>query len=360
MLRRRRLQAPVNGSTLVTPLERAGDAWDRLVATSMVRRGGNQLLVMDGPGARAGVAAVWPLSQVLAAALDLEQAAPGRSAPARVDDLAGTVELYRRGDGYAPYPASGERYYDDNAWLGLDFVQAHHQDHGPEAADSVWLHKAKRTFDLVAAGQDPDGGVRWVEGGGSRNTCSTAPAIALALRLHRITGSERFRAFAERSDEWLWATLARPDGLFADHVEADGGVDDTAWAYNQGTPVGADVLWFRVTGDHRRLARATRLAGDALDFYAVDDRLWGQPPAFVSVFFRNLLTLHAAEAQPRVVAELDRYLERVWHDGRDPGTGRFVAGGIGHYDDGGTLDHAALVQLFALQAFDRSWLAEVS
>jgi hypothetical protein len=66
------------------------------------------------------------------------------------------------------------------------------------------------------------------------------------------------------------------------------------------------------------------------------------------------------EPQPRVLAELDRYLERVWREARDVRTGRFTTGGIGHYDDGGTVDHAGLVQLFALQAFPREWLSDVS
>jgi len=359
MLRRRFPDPPADGAAIQAPRDRARAAWDQLVASSMMRRGGNQLLVMGGPGRRAGIAAVWPMSQVLAAALDLERLDPDAMGSAPVADLAETVELYRRGDGYAPYPASGERYFDDNAWLGLDFVQAH-VFQGEGAPDSLWLHKAKRTFEFVAEGQDPDGGIRWVEGGESRNTCATAPGIALALRLHLLTGIDRFRSFAARSDLWLWDTLARPDGLFADHVDPDGRVEGTVWAYNQGSPVGADVVWFRVTGDRGYLERAARLTGVALDFFAVEDRLWHQPPAFVAVFFRNLLTLHAEVEQPRVVAELDRYLERVWREGRDPRTGRFVAGGIGHYDDGGTLDHAAVVQLFALQAFDRAWFSDVS
>ena len=78
MLRRRSLEPPVDAAAIVAPADRAADAWRQLVTTSMLRRGGNQLLVMDGPGRHAGIAAVWPLSQVLAAALDLERLDPGR------------------------------------------------------------------------------------------------------------------------------------------------------------------------------------------------------------------------------------------------------------------------------------------
>jgi len=360
--------APVDvpdGRSIVDPEARARDAWRILHDTSMVRRGGRQLLVMDGPGRQSGVAAVWPMSQVVAAALDLARLDIDGSHgdAAVVDDLGATLERYRWGDGYAPYPGGQERYFDDNAWVGLDFMQAHGQLEG-RPVDSLWLHKAKRTFGVVVAGQDDDGGVRWKEGPvgqpGSRNTCSTAPAIELALRLHAVTGTERYGHVAERADAWLWRELASPAGLLWDHVDAGGTVERTVWSYNQGAAIGADVLWWRLTGDGARLDRATATAASALDHFATGDLWWRQPPAFNAIFFRNLLSLHAAQPQPRGLAELDRYLERVWREARDPVSGRFTGGGIGHYDDGGSLDHAALVQLFALQAFPVEWLPEVS
>ena len=372
---------------LTDPARRASWIWDRLVSTSMVRRGGNQVLVMDGPGRHAPVAAVWPLSQVLAAALDIDRLARldadrrdrdgldrldserpdtdrrSGSGSVSVDDLAATLELYRRGDGYATHPGAGERYFDDNAWVGLDAVQAHRQLH-PGQPDSLWLHKAKRTFGVLVTGQDADGGVRWKEVApgrpASRNTCSTAPTIELALALHELTGSSEALAVAERADGWLRRTLESPEGLFWDHVEADGQVEPTFWSYNQGTPVGAEVRWWRVTGDRAHLDRASALAQAALAHFAAGDRLWRQPPAFNAIFFRNLAQLHAADPQPAVVAALDQYLERVWVEARRDATGLFDAGGIGHYDDGGTLDRAALVQLYVVQALPREHLAELS
>jgi Glycosyl hydrolase family 76 len=354
-----------DGRSISDPESRARDAWRILHDTSMMRRGGQKLLVMDGPGRQSGVAAVWPLSQVVAAALDLARLDLDGShgGAAMVDDLAETLELYRWGDGYAPHPGGQERYFDDNAWVGLDAIQAHAQLEG-RPADSPWLHKAKRTFVVVIAGQDDDGGVRWKEGPtgrpGSRNSCSTAPAIELALRLHGATGTERYRQVAERADAWLWRELASPEGLLWDHVDPDGTTERTVWSYNQGAAIGADVLWWRSTADRARLDRAIATAGAALDHFSIDDRLWQQPPAFNAIFFRNLLQLHGAEPQPRVVAELDRYLERAWREARDPVRGCFTGGGIGHYDNGGSLDHAALVQLFALQAFPIGWLPDVA
>ena len=78
---------------------------------------------------------------------------------------------YARGDGYTPMPGQRRRYYDDNAWIGLALTQLHLQ-----TGDAGVLEHARRVFRFVAQGQDADGGVRWVEGRRSRNTCSTAPA----------------------------------------------------------------------------------------------------------------------------------------------------------------------------------------
>src|SRR3954451_1428191 len=127
-----------DAATISTPEARARDSWRILHDTSMVRRGGGQLLVMDGPGRHAGIAAVWPFSQVLAAALDLARLdTDGRNGSASlVGDLDETLELYRWGDGYTPFPGGSDRYYDDNAWVGLDALQAHGQLPG-RPADSL-------------------------------------------------------------------------------------------------------------------------------------------------------------------------------------------------------------------------------
>src|SRR4051812_37880700 len=122
-----RAVAVPDAATISTPEARARDAWRILQETSMVRRGGGQLLGMDGPGRSSGIAAVWPLSQVTAAALDLARLDVDGShgSAATLDDLGDTLELYRWGDGYATYPGGQERYFDDNAWIGLDAMQAH-------------------------------------------------------------------------------------------------------------------------------------------------------------------------------------------------------------------------------------------
>ena len=377
---------PVRPAAEVTgAAERAADAWGHLVASAMVQRPG-AVRVHDALDDRSPVAALWPFGQVLHAAIDVARLGrvgptgePGPGSPTDqagganahladprvlVDALYGALATYRSGEGYATHPGGTLRFYDDNAWVGLAAFQANRQRAGRAAADG-WLPVARRAATFVLAGQDPDGGVRWEErrdGRSPRNACSTAPAIALALALADLDpdAADGLVGAALGADVWLRANLVGPDGLVWDHIEPDGRVERTVWSYNLGSVIGADLAWWRRTGEPSRLDRARATAARSLDHLTDDDRLWRQPPAFDAVFFRNLLALHATDEVPGAVEALDAYLERAWTTARHPVTGRFTEGGIGAYDDGGTLDHAALVQLFALRATPDAWPTEIT
>lgn len=330
------------------PAARASQAWRSLVDLYLDVGRGGVVKVRDQVGRFAPVAALWPLSQVIAAALHASRVTGDTTLVAPLFDALERHRL-RRGDGYLPFPGQGPLYYDDNAWVGLDQVQA------ALAGDRAAAISARRTLGVVAAGQAPGGGIRWRDAPGSPvNTCATAPTLQLALWLagDAPPGSERdgLLAFAGGVDQGLTLGLRREDDLYADHVEPDGRVDHRIWAYNQGTPVGADVLWWRLTGDPARLDRATSTARASLHHFGRDRRLWGHPPVFVAVWLRNLLALHAARPVPGLLDLLDGYLDEVWDRARDPRTGVFGGGGIGRYDQGGVIDHAGLVQLFALRA----------
>ena len=54
------------------------------------------------------------------------------------------------------------------------------------------------------------------------------------------------------------------DGI---HPYEDSGVDRTAWTYNQGTVVGAEVQLWLATGDRTHLDRARRTATATVDRY---------------------------------------------------------------------------------------------
>lgn len=337
--------APSPGSAATTPADRAVATLDALEREMGVR--GSDGLFTEGAGS-IEITSVWPHGQVVAAALDVALLTGDWSA---ANDSVRALAQYRSGIGYATNTAgAGGRYFDDNAWIGLDMMQAYAM-----TGDASYLAAAERIAALAREGVTPSGGVAWVEDAErvTVNTCTLGPTIELLLRLHMATGRQDYLDFARSLDGVLSSRLRGDDGLYVDHYgEHDGSVDEHVYSYNQGTPIGADVLWYRVTGDGRYLERARTTADAALRHFGEDDRLWTQAPAFNAVFFRNLLALDAVSPDPRYRALLSAYVDRAWSEARDPRTGLFTGGGVGRYGDAGAplgpIDQAAFAQMYAL------------
>jgi len=298
--------------------ELALDAWASLVRDT-VRTQWRRLRVLDGPGGHP--AAAWPLAHVLWAAAEVR--AHGGDPP--LDAIDEALGALRSGEGYLAVPHD-KRYFDDNAWLGLASVRL-----SAVLVDTGWRDRARGLARFVATGEDTDGGVRWVEGSSSRNTCSTASAAWLVQEV----GEPGARATAGRWLDWLDATLRRPDGLYADRI--DGGVvHDDVWTYNQGAVLAATRLLGRPTSPLRKAI---------LERWSPEE-LWREPPAFAAIAYRALL----AEPDPSdAIARWDPYLDRL-RDAARQTTGWYTGGGVGRYDERPTIDQAAVVQLFALRA----------
>jgi Glycosyl hydrolase family 76 len=298
--------------------ELALDAWSTLVRDT-VRTGWRRARVLDGPGGKP--VAAWPLAHVVWAAAEV-RALGGDPPTATFDDALGRL---RSGDAYVAVPHD-KRYFDDNAWLGLAFLRM-----GAVSSDPSWHDRACGLARFVTTGEDPDGGVRWVEGSTSHNACSTASAAWLLLEAQAPDAT----SIAGRWLGWLDATLRRPDGLYADRI--DGGVvHEEVWTYNQGAALAA----------LRLLGRPTDALRDAILSRWAPDDLWREPPAFAAIAYRALL--EDADAQD-AVERWDPYLELLHTEARIE-NGWFTGGGVGRYDDRPTIDQAAVVQLFALRA----------
>ena len=165
------------------PADRAVAAHAALEAIfAMERRPG--LYCESGRFRGSAYAYLWPFSRAAAAVLDLVElgAVPAERAD-RV--LTAGLDCYLRGS--VEHPAydsavrpplgrGGDRFYDDNAWIGLDLVRQHHVTGHPRA-----LERARQIFGFLASGWvgDPSlplpGGVAWMESAANddRSTVST-------------------------------------------------------------------------------------------------------------------------------------------------------------------------------------------
>lgn len=305
---------------------------------------------------------LWPFSQALAATVALAQL-PGAGRRFR-DDVADRLHALRRywngsrkPAGYDAEPlswrGSGDEYYDDNAWIGLELVTVSRL-----FGDAKALSRARQLFRLIAGGWDRTsgrlcpGGVYWARTPaiGDRNTVSTASAAKLGAELYLATKNRHYLRWAATMYSWVRRCLAGPNGLFWDHIDAGGHVDRTQWSYNQGAMIGAAVLLFRATRNPRYLVDAQFVADAAVASFR-PFAMSREPPYFLAIFFNDLSRLARTEPASHYDADVRMYATNVWKNNRDPATGLFHFGGRKQVQ---LLEQAAMVRVYADLAEDSS------
>ena len=193
-------------------------------------------------------------------------------------------------------------------------------------------------------------------GNHSRNTVSTMPPTQLALRLHQVTGDDRFLRDARPIYEWAREHMLSPDGLFWDNIDLAGNIDPTFWSYNQGVPIGVEALAWQITGSvvHRR--RLDEIIEASLAYFRPeepDGPFDGQPIFFNAIFLKNLLLASTIIPDDRAVRITQCYAERMWRTRCDQDSGLYRRPSADHTE---LLEQAAMVQLCAVLAADpRCW-----
>ena len=331
---------------------------------------GQGLLLEEYPNTHPNpYAYVWPYSQAVIAAENLA-GIPGIGRK-------WSSEAEKRLDGYKPYwnatttpkgydsyvrpplGQGGDKFYDDNEWIGLNLVQ-----HYQRTGDRSSLARAKEIFALVVHGWDTDpahpcaGGVYWTQAPWSqdRNTVSNGPGAELGAHLYLLTKDKSYLTWAKKMYTWAQECMLAPNGLYWDHIDLAGTVEKTQWSYNQGVMLGAGALLYKATGQRKYLNDAKSVANASLAFYGSEDRLWKQPTRFNSIWFKNLLILDSIAPDRRYKATMQAYSDRAWKEARDPATGLF------HFVDGPVqlLEQSAMVQIDALLAWPRSRYDELA
>jgi hypothetical protein len=313
---------------------------------------------------------LWPFSQAFAATVSLAHI-PGRAGKLAGDlhvRLHGLEEYLGPATAYAqstelesspvvklrsfngtvapPVGPGGDSYYDDNEWVGIELVRLYELDHNVTA-----LEQAEQIMAFVMTGwqADPElpcsGGVPFsnAEGNTQRNTVTDGPAAELGTRLYQLTGNAQYLQFAEMAYGWVRQCLMSPSNLYADHVNNYGEVDPTLWSYNQGSMMGAGALLYQATGNSAYLFQARQTAAAALSYFT-PERLAGENPFFVSVYFRNMIYLDSVTHDPPGTTLALSYANYAWQKHR-LSSDLFVYGSPASSQ---LLYQAALTQIYAL------------
>ena len=277
---------------------------------------------------------LWPFSQALAATMSVANIPSLKSVfahevYARLVGLKSYLDLNNSGapegtysstlaayDGTVAPPAGpgGAKYYDDNAWVGIELARMYELTH---VAGVLGGAEGIMAFEMAGWDAQPQiacpGGIPFSNSPEDieRNTVTNAPTAELALQLYKLTGNAQDLQFAEMAYEWVRTCLTEPNGLYADHIGLHGKIEPTEWSYNQGTMIGAGVLLYQATGNGAYLYQARQTAKAALAYYT-PERLGQENPFFVSVYFRNMLYLDSVTRDPPGVKLVQGYVNYAW------------------------------------------------
>jgi len=218
-------------------------------------------------------------------------------------------------DSYVVSDGGGERFYDDNQWIGIAYMDAWQR-----TGDKKYLELSEEIYRFMMSGYDTisGGGLYWKEGDlTTKNTCSNGPGIILALRLYQATKEQSYLDTALLLYHWTNKYLLSPQGVFYDALKLPSReTDKRTYTYNTGTMLQSNVLLYRVTGDKRYLREAQLLAKASLQHFFRDgrfpDNYW-----FNAVLLRGYEELYAVDGDKTYINAFIQDATHIWQSETD-------------------------------------------
>ena len=223
---------------------------------------------------------------------------------------------------YISCAGKSDRFYDDNLWLGIDFIECYKL-----TGNSDYLYSAKKIWDFIESGRDSvlGGGIYWCEQSrSSKNTCSNAPAVVLALKLYKETGNVKYFDAGKDIYEWVRENLRdSSDNIYFDNITLDGSINKTKFQYNSGQMLQAATLLYKATGNKKYLEDAYTLA-EACNSYFFKDytskdeekfrvlkngNMW-----FIAVMLRGFEELYDIDKNPFYIENFRKTLQCAWDE----------------------------------------------
>lgn len=276
---------------------------------------------------------LWPFSGSLSAYVALLETSNDQKFKKHIDQqvLPGLENYYdqRTPVAYASYVNSApesDRFYDDNIWLGIDFVDLY-----LHTKEQAYLDKAKEIWTFVESGMDNKlgGGIYWCEQRKeSKNTCSNAPAVVYLLKLYQATQSKAFLTKAVDLYSWTKKNLQDPsDKLYWDNISLEGKVQKAKYPYNTGQMIQAGALLYKLTKQKQFLVDAQESAKAGLSYFFSVNQTESQPVAypvlrksdnwFIAIMLRGYIELYHQDNNPQYVNAFKANLDHAWTFMRD-------------------------------------------
>jgi len=160
----------------------------------------------------------------------------------------------------------GERYYDDNQWIGITSLDAY-----ARTKKKSYLTLGKSMYDFMMTAYDKvlGGGLYWVETSkSSKNTCSNGPGVLVALQMYQSTKEKSYLDTALLIFNWTNKNLQAPSRLYYDNIKTkDGNVDKVTLSYNTGTMLQSNIYLYEITRNKKYLKDAIEIADASLPYF---------------------------------------------------------------------------------------------
>ncbi len=218
---------------------------------------------------------IWSLCAMYQAANEIEKLEPGTDL---MKPLLKIMNAYYDPappkPGYSDYIMKlkpGERYYDDNQWIGITALDAFART--KQKAD---LNLGKLIYDFMMSGYDTvlGGGIYWKETSkSSKNTCSNGPGVLVALQLYQATKDKKYLDTALLLYNWTNKKLQTESGLYYDNINTKTEkIGKATFSYNTGTMLQSNIYLYECTGDKKYLKLANAIADSSLSFFYGRDK----------------------------------------------------------------------------------------
>lgn len=234
-------------------------------------------------------------------------------------------------ESYPPTYGGDKRFYDDNATVGLDYLENY-----KATKNQHFLNQAEKciAFDFTGESSDCGGGIFWNEEDKSpdsanyiKATCSSSFSVTLALKLYVITKKPKYLDFGKRVYAWIKMKLQDPgDLIYWNDIAIKGCMPNkTKWTYNSGAMLSNAVLLYQITKENQYLNDAKALAAASFNYFTstspkLERKFPDHDPWFTAVLFRSYLDFYKIDPNKsrEYIDALIRNVDFAWKYARTP------------------------------------------
>ena len=220
---------------------------------------------------------------------------------------------------------TSDRFYDDNIWVGIDFIDIYQI-----TKEKKYLDKAQLIWNFIESGTDSllGDGIYWCEQKKeSKNTCSNAPGSVFALKLFKATNDSLYFKRGKELYKWTQKNLQdSTDYLYFDNIRLDGKIGKAKFAYNSGQMMQSAALLYQLTKNPDYLKDAQSIAKECYNYFFTDfttdtgeslkmlkqGNIW-----FTAVMLRGFIELYQLDQNKTFIDAFNQCLSYAWDNARD-------------------------------------------